>query len=194
MEGSGFIGFRDVIFYRTGLFFLLLTAAYTDWKRGRIYNLQIGVGLGLGVCAAVCRGVIWNGTVPVFDLDLFNRELLFFLVRFMGVCVVFFPLFLWRMMGAGDIKLMAVCVGNLGTSDGVFMVFLGLSLAAVAAARIMCREGQLWIRLEKLAAFMVEIGRGKHQRYQTRYQKADVIHLGPYLFLGYCLYLVIYGG
>lgn len=38
--------------------------------------------------------------------------------RVIGTCAVFYTLFLCRMLGAGDIKLMALCTGLLGMGPG----------------------------------------------------------------------------
>ena len=52
-------------------------------------------------------------------------------VRVVGTCAVFYALFLCRMLGAGDIKLMALCTGLLGMGPGLRVIFSGLLLAAL---------------------------------------------------------------
>lgn len=54
--------------------------------------------------------------------------------RVIGTCAVFYTLFLCRMLGAGDIKLMALCTGLLGMGPGLLVIFTGLFLAALRAA------------------------------------------------------------
>ena len=68
------------------------------------------------------------------------------------------------MLGAGDIKLMAVCMGILGFHDGLIMLFIGFALALLYALVKAKRNG---------------VFRGQKFR------------LAPYLFMGYCAYLII---
>lgn len=106
-------------------------------------------------------------------------------------------LFLCRLLGAGDVKIMALCVGYLGAEDGIMVLFLGFLLAAVPCARKLIREGQLYSRLSKIAEFALCIclkrkifcyrdfcdpeGNGEPGR----------IRLIPFLFGGYCLYFAL---
>lgn len=87
--------------------------------------------------------------------------------RIIGTCAVLYIFFLCRMLGAGDIKLMAVCVGVLGVRDGVFVIFCGL-LTALAR--------ELWT---------VKIWRDGYWGFRGRKVK-----LAPYLFAGYCVWLL----
>ena len=117
-------------------------------------------------------------------------EILRFAGRMAVVCIIFYPLFRCRMIGAGDIKLMGLCVGYLGYSDGIYMLFLSFVPAAAVSAWKLCRSEKLWEKMEELAAFAVKISREKRLvRYRSRYCRADLIPLGPCLLLGYCFYL-----
>ena len=51
-----------------------------------------------------------------------------FILRFVGTCAVFYPFFLCRTIGAGDIKLMGVVTGFLGVWDGMLVIGLGMVL------------------------------------------------------------------
>lgn len=61
--------------------------------------------------------------------------------RVIGTCAVFYTLFLCRMLGAGDIKLMALCTGLLGMGPGLLVIFTGLFLAALRAAGMIWQQG-----------------------------------------------------
>ena len=91
-------------------------------------------------------------------------NILGFLGRVIGTCAVFYGFFLCRMLGAGDIKLMAVCVGILGIWNGVCLIFSGMSLALLAASF----RGKIW-------------------KYGMLHMKNQELRLAPYLFAGYCL-------
>lgn len=116
-----------------------------------------------------------------------------FFGRVIGICAVFYVLFLCRMLGAGDIKLMALCSGVLGIWDGLLVIFLGLAFAAARAAWRLCSQGILWERIMRLAEFAVCSGRdGKLKEYPGRNERESVMRLGPYLFLGYCMWLMVW--
>ena len=74
-------------------------------------------------------------------------------VRVVGTCAVFYALFLCRMLGAGDIKLMALCTGLLGMGPGLRVIFSGLLLAALRAAGMIWKQGSLWLRMERIGSF-----------------------------------------
>ena len=101
-----------------------------------------------------------------------TTELIFNLIRVwvhvFGTCAVFYILFWGNMLGAGDIKLMAVCVGYLGIEQGLQMFFCGFLLALI---------------VESLRANVSGCGYPEAGRHRVR--------LAPYLFLGYCLFCLI---
>ena len=92
-------------------------------------------------------------------------ELVCFWGRIIGTCAVFYVFFLKRMLGAGDIKLMAICVGILGIRTGAYVIFLGM-LAALAGA---CIKGCVW----------------KHGWLMIRNME---LRLAPYLLAGYVVF------
>ena len=115
-----------------------------------------------------------------------------FVLRFIGTCVVFYPFFLCRMLGAGDIKLMGLITGFLGIWNSAFVLCLGFGLAAGAAAYRMVKQGTVWVRLERFARFAVETGlKGRLTEYPGYLEKESLLRLGPYLFAGYCLFLLM---
>ena len=97
--------------------------------------------------------------------DEFAGGILEFAVLVIGTCAVLYPLFLCRMLGAGDIKLLAVCMGILGFYGGLCMILCGFLLALLHG---------VW----KSICF----GRFRGQ----------AVHLAGYLFVGYTIYLVMF--
>ena len=84
------------------LFTILLSAAVTDWRYGKIFHVQIFLGIAAGIVSA-CMGNRVDGQTQI------NSVLIpagVFVLRFAGTCAVFYLFFLCRMIGAGDIKLM----------------------------------------------------------------------------------------
>lgn len=123
-----------------------------------MYHWVILLGLLLGVGECLLVGVdhysgMWE-------------ECICFFVRVIGTCAVFYGFFLCRMLGAGDIKLMAVCVGMLGVWRGMLVIFSGMVLALFWA----CCESKVWKNGWSLL-------RGKKLR------------LAPYLLAGYVVTL-----
>lgn len=115
-----------------------------------------------------------------------------FLLRFAGTCAVFYVFFRCRMIGAGDVKLMGLVTGFLGVWNGILVLCLGLLLAAGTAAYRMKKQGTLWTRLERLSQFIIQMGiKGRLMEYPGYFEKESLLRLGPYLFAGYCLFLLI---
>jgi len=123
-----------------------------------VYHFEILLGLMLGLSEIVLAA---RGS------DFPFWQLLCFTGRVIGTCAVFYGFFLCRMLGAGDIKLMAVCVGILGVGRGSVLLFLGMFLAFLAA---MVR-GRVW----------------KHGWLMIRGMK---VRLAPYLLGGYLAMMV----
>jgi len=99
-----------------GIFVFMLVACYQDYREGKIRNWLICAGLIWGVfqqCAL-------NGHVGIFD----------FAEGLLGVFLITYPLFKLGMIGAGDVKLFAVCAGSLGIKRG--MIFLGCTFLTAA--------------------------------------------------------------
>lgn len=112
-----------------------------------------------------------NGT-GLFSTDWWMNETFWieifqFLGRVIGTCAVFYIFFLCRMLGAGDIKLMAVIVGNAGIQGGCEILFLGMMLALL----VFCIQERVW-------------------KYGFLRMKNRELRLAPYLFAGFCLYMI----
>ena len=166
------------------------------------------MGMGVWILAAVMGGAIMGGTVESAIMEgtvmggamegtMGAGETGWIIPRFFAriavTCAVFYPLFLCGMMGAGDIKLMGMCVGFLGISDGSYMLFLSFIPAAAVSAWKLCRAVKLWERMAELTVFAGRVRREKRfLKYRIRRGKEDVIPLGPCLLLGYCLYIGIF--
>lgn len=91
-------------------------------------------------------------------------EILCFFGRLIGTCAVFYGFFLTGKLGAGDIKLMAVCVAVLGVWKGILVLFAGMVLAL----------SRTWM-----------FSMIRSRRYLP--MKNQELKLAPYIFAGYCL-------
>ncbi|MBQ7767026.1 MAG: prepilin peptidase [Lachnospiraceae bacterium] len=115
---------------------LLLAAVITDLSFTRIPNLIIITGLIIGVFYRVlCLG---------------DRNYLFIIVGILLPVVLFFPLFLIRAMGAGDIKLFAVTGAFFTIKENTKCVILAILIAGAIALLKLFFERNVRKRLKYL--------------------------------------------
>ena len=108
----------------------------------------------------------------------------------------FFPLFMIRVLGAGDVKMIAFLLGHLGMASGIRIVLLGCAAAAVWGLGKMIRQRSFWRRMVILRDY---IGRWMITKEVVPYYRAErdegegVIPFAVCLLLGflggYCLSL-----
>lgn len=97
-------------------------ACFLDYRKAKIPNWLILIGLVLAV----------GTTVWEVDLDRpFYLALLWLAVRTAITTVILYPLFKIGVLGAGDVKLFAVCAAFLKTGDCVQVFLASLIVAAV---------------------------------------------------------------
>lgn len=114
-----------------------------------------------------------------------------FVFRMLSVMVLFFPLFLCRMIGAGDIKLFSLVCGFLGYGSGAAVLGFGFAVGAVWSFFKMLSQGSSLYRFSYLIAYFRRI---YHTRQITAYYNTSidrdeaVIPLGVCLFFGAMLY------
>lgn len=77
-----------------------------------------------------------------------------FLARLVLTAAAGFPFFLFRMTGAGDIKVMALITAFLGTGRGIMSLSIGLCLGAVLALGRMLQDGSACQRFMYLFAYI----------------------------------------
>ena len=76
-----------------------------------------------------------------------------FILRFVGTCAVFYPFFLCRTIGAGDIKLLAVLGGFLGISDLFRCLVCALIFGGILSLFLMIYRKNLIRRFQYLAGY-----------------------------------------
>ncbi|MCD7884411.1 MAG: prepilin peptidase [Lachnospiraceae bacterium] len=123
---------------------IAMTAVLCDLSSGKIPNALIVVGLGMGLtCQIASRGLL---------------GVIFFLGGMLLPALVLGILYYFRMIGAGDIKLLCVIGGFLGPAGAVGCMARSLFAAGVISLLIMCRRRTLWKRLLYLWEFVVAYG------------------------------------
>lgn len=179
----------------TALLSVYLTgSAWWDLRTGRIPNLWTALGaagfLTLQYMIQYIRG-------PSGSLCGFLSAAAVFLLRTGLFTAVFFLLFLFRMMGAGDIKAMALIGGYLGIFNGFSVIFYGLSAAAAWSFFHMIHRGILMKRIRYFLNYMRRsLESGTITPYYTG--AGDDCEAGfcfvPFLWCGFFIWLAERGG
>ncbi len=117
-----------------------------------------------------------------------------YLFRSLACVAVLFPLFALRMIGAGDIKLIAVMAGFLGFGSGLWAIAYGCFAGAILSLAKLLVQKNLYQRLMYLFVYL-------RRMFQTKevvpYYRADrdgysvVIPLACCLLAGYVWYLFV---
>jgi prepilin peptidase CpaA len=116
------------------LFALLATAAYIDWRTHRIPNQLVAAGIAIALACSIAFPVYRGyGLTPAVEGLLFG-----FLATF--------PLYALRIMGAGDVKLIAMVGAFTGWPEMPY-VLVSIFIAGGAIAVIHATRHALWGRL-----------------------------------------------
>lgn len=162
---------------------LLAAAAWHDVRSHRIPNWWCALACLCGLYLAWKEGLAQGDAQP----------LAFYGIRLLSVAAVWFPLFRLRMIGAGDVKLMALLVGFLGFKAGVRVICYGFFIGAVLAfwKMLICRN--LHQRLTFFFAYIRRLFLTKEALpyYQASRDGDDaVIPMAACLLAGYGWYLL----
>lgn len=162
---------------------VLLGGAYYDVREHRIPNWWTLGAAVCGLCLAVLRASEGAAVMAAGG----------YLFRLTAAAVILFPLFLTRMVGAGDIKMIAVMVACLGVPAGLGAISRGCFLGAVLALVKLLAQRNLYQRLIYLFVYF-------RRMFQTKeivpYYRADrdgyglVIPFALCLCAGYVWYLL----
>lgn len=134
---------------------LLLGGAYYDVREHRIPNGWIVAGFFCGMALTAVLAVLAEGGAepavgPAAGLAAGSAAGLAvgrYLLRILLCVAVLFPLFVLRMIGAGDIKLMGLMVGILGVGDGLRAIVYGCFAGALLGLVKLLAQRILWQRL-----------------------------------------------
>lgn len=161
--------------------FMIYLAVCAGWdgKTRRIPNWLTVVGLAGGVVMAGTQGMWAAAGMYGAGMAAFGRAAAAVAA---GMCFYRF-----RVIGAGDVKLVAVIVAWLGFAQGGAGIFAGLCLGAVWSFGRLVRRGILWKRFSYLAGYVRDyLTTGKIAAYYNRERDGDeaAIPLGVCLAVG----------
>lgn len=128
----------------TGLLIgLLLAAALSDYKTGRIPNLLVLPGL--------CIGLAYNTIDPPFV-----REVFPWAFEGMGITLaIMLPLYLMRTIGAGDVKLMAMAGAFLGFPAALWATLYVFLAGGLLSLAYIIHRGALRRALSNIAGMLL---------------------------------------
>lgn len=171
------------------LFFILAAGSYFDVREHRIPNWLVLIGVAAGLFLSGLAAGIEGGNQAVLC------GAMSFLGRFFAVIAAFFLLFLFRMMGAGDIKIIALICGYLGYGSGFAAVAGGFLIGAFWSLVLMTVKGSIFHRFSYfLTYFRSFIQTKKITAYYSSARDGyeAVIPLGFCMFLGTLLAVVFF--
>lgn len=127
--------------WRTGIvILLLLVAALIDVRTRRIPNWLVAFG--------ALYGVIYNTTLPPTPHD----NILFPLMGLALGLMLFLPLYLLRVMGAGDVKLLGMVGAFLGPGDTFYAALATMIVGGALAILFVLAKGKLRLMFRNLAS------------------------------------------
>ena len=171
--------------------------AFMDIRYYRIPNRALAAAAAAGLAVSVEAWVSGAGNVGLWaaGIGFWMQDTGFwaaaaegaavFIMRLMLAAAAGFPFFLLRMVGAGDIKFMALVAGCFGLERGFWSVVIGLCLGAVLALAKILHQGSICQRFSYLSAY---IRRMVQTRKAEKYYCPDRDGYGCVIPFGACLY------
>lgn len=169
------------------IFVFLSFCAWWDIRKRKIPNPAVLTAIAAFGIACFIRGPSGNGVEEAFwGLSLFAGRVIL-------TAVIMFPLFLFRMMGAGDIKAMAVISGYMGWYNGFEIIFYGLAVSAAWSVIYMLRKRILLRRINYFRVYFIRLFLAERMpAYYCAAEDTDGAGfcLAPFLWIGYMIWLL----
>lgn len=156
---------------------VLATGAFVlDLHRQKVPNIWILIGWAWGLSYQYgVRG--WSGVLGFFAGAA---------VPVLGL----FPLFLFRMLGPGDIKILSVLGGLLGCGDVVHLIIISFLMGGVLSLGLLVSCGMLASRIRHFADYLKTYLKDRKPRpYYRTGEQAENIHFTLPILLGVFLYV-----
>lgn len=170
----------DDVWLRCGLIFCLAGAGLWDLWNRRIPNWWLTFWFALGLGYLLNSG--WLAAAG-------------YLARNAATVGILFLFFLCRMMGAGDIKCMALICGYLGVASGFLVIGTGMAFGACWSLGKLLWKKQFRERFGGLAVYFRQIIQEKRliaYYVPERDGKEVTLPLVFCLFWGFCAFLVMH--
>lgn len=156
---------------------IFATAAFAmDLHRQKVANVWIMAGWIWGWCLQYAARE-WDGVLQFFAGSSIPI-----------VCL--FPLFYFRMLGAGDIKLLSVLGGLLGARAAFHLMFLSFFFGGILSLGLLVSSGTLMVRLRYFADyFRIYVKNRERRPYRQTGEQAENFHFTLPVLLGVFLYI-----
>ncbi len=103
--------------------------------------------------------------------------ILFVLIRMLITAVIFYPVFVIGALGAGDIKLLAVCCGYMSGTRAIWFIFMTFLIASVVGVAGLIHKKEIGKRIRRLIIYIKNyMETGKVERYHCNTEAA--LHAG----------------
>lgn len=156
---------------------MLLMAGIDDLKRSKISNFI--------VLPAILVSLIYRIYMGGYLYAIHGISEMF------ALCVVFFPVFKLRGIGAGDIKLYCMVTGFYSISFGLKAAALSILLAGIAAFYRVLKNPVLLGRFLELKNYLrYSVNGGRKYFTVEKSEEAAVIHMAPFTAISYFLLLL----
>ena len=153
------------------MIFFLVPATIFDIRQRKIPNLLTA---GMFVCLVAITFFSEGGMATGM-----------LLIRVLGMALFLYPVFAIGALGAGDVKLLAVCTGFLPGIRGLYFLFFALLAGTVLGIIKITYEGGIRKRIQSLVLYIGQtLKTGKPGRYhcsEEAAKKAGVPLAGPML-------------
>ena len=150
-------------------------AAFMDLRQGKVKNGWILFAWSTGVIYQM----LTQGWIGIWQ----------FLYSSMIPMLLLFPLFCFRMLGPGDIKLLSALGGIMGLGPIFHCIFISFFLGGIISLGILLSSGTLYFRLRHFAAYTHNILKTKQiTPYYEPGSQPENIHFTIPILLGVILY------
>lgn len=110
-----------------------------------------------------------------------------FALRFFGFLLIFAFLYSIRFFGAGDIKMVSLLIGFLGTYEGMYVIIISLIFSAVYAFIYMIITKQLFARMSGFLNYCIRTLKTREiEKYvDFNTESKALMPVAPYFFAGF---------
>lgn len=175
------------------LSFIILLGVFQDIKSFKIRNYTILIGLTTGI---------------LFNLNEVGlKEIYIFLIAMIIPVIILFPLFLFKVLGAGDIKLFSVVGCYLGISTVIQVIIISFFAGAILSVLYIIKTKSLYKRISHFKKYIskakkeyresLTVGKASTNNlkiipyYQKEEDKTEgVIHFSIAIFIAYITILI----
>lgn len=156
----------------------LVPACYFDYRRDKIPNV-----------------LILTGMLLAFGYQAAHSGIGLLCIRTVLVLILLYPLYIFGMLGAGDVKLYCMSAAFLAGKDCVFFFLFSLLFSAAAALLKMLLLRNLRERIHYFCSYAIDVAKkGKFLFYQEGFafdKKKSGLHMTGPMLLGLLLYFCI---